>query len=500
MRYSTAHYKRDVDFKVAKLDGGLNYALPPHDIAPTELYEALNFFYDSETGRLATRPGLVAETNTAIDPADMQLFAVTAGGTRYIVAASSSKLYKLSSASLSLIGSLASSSVPTFTAFNNKLYIASGGTLQKWDGTTLTSNVTSHSCTIVVAKDGRLFTNDTSDDDMVWVSGPLLDSEWGFPGGAQFQAGFSDGDGIIAMIPFGHDLIIAKGSKQRSLFVLKGVYPNWQMEELARGTTTLSQHSYTKAQKDVLLLDVDGLNSLAGVMEYGDLKVDPLGGPVAGYLTAELDSTGYIVQWPSQAVALVFPNKTASLAYVLHYSLSADVPRFRWTRFLFEVGRLTSAVYDVTADKIYFGCYDGKIYSLSKLAGSTVYTDDGSAYNQRIATKIFDMPEHLLLFKGADFRYESLADGAGTLSLIYDDANTQVDLKTFTSTKLVVDDWLTPVIGDMDFPSLATPQASATVRTNKRLRVKNLQIGINMTSGGISISRMAIRAAAVGRG
>lgn len=499
------HRSREVELPLQSLIGGVDYSVPMQDLDPTKLFVATNLYYDINDGKLKTRPGLVRVTDTAI-PDLRDVYVETVQGTQYVLVTSTTKLYKLVGSSLVEIGALSNTSgtaVTTVAAFIDNLYIASGAKLQKWDGTTLYTDGGAWSpgapdCGIVIAKSARLFVNDVDTKDLIKASGVINDTTFAYPDGITFRAGWRDGDGVVAMHPLADDLVIFKGPNKRSIHVLKGIYPNWDMVEIVRGSGAIATKAINRVGADVLVLDRDGLNSVSGTIEYGDFRADPVGIEVAGPMTAQLDSTGFIVSWPDQAILLCFPNGVNSVAHVLHYHTVPPNPKWRWTRFDFGVPRMRGGAYDSVNKKLYLVSDDGYLYSMQQDPyGGTVYTDAGSAFTQSVRTKLFDVPRQQLLLKRFNAHLEPMAAGSGALYAYINDGNVEKQLKTFTIVPDTVD--INDVTVDEDEGLIGMTDPGVPVRSRQTLRANNLQLGIEITSGAAVINRLYAAAAIVGR-
>lgn len=500
-RISSQHRGRDVEVEFGSLDGGIDYSVPPHSLPDNVLYEATNLFYDIDSGRLMTRPGLVRVTTSALNAALVSVYPCTVQGVRRIIVASDEpKLYYLDGTSLTLIGSLNGSSSPQFEVFKEDLYIASGGSLQKWDGTTLSDVGAAPSCTLLAVKSARLFVNDTSDPDVIKASGVQDDTTFSYPGGATFQAGWGDGDSVVGMQVFGDDLVVFKGQKTKSVHILKGVYPDWALVEIGRGTSIVGANAVIKIGSFIFGLDTDGLNDLRTVEAYGDFKSDPLGGPVVGPLTRQVSPTAFMAGWPERSLLMVFPSQDLATAYALHYSTSDLVPKARWTRFRFEVGRISSAAYDTVGDILYLTSMNGHLYTMKMevLAEANTFTDDGTDIPQAFRTKIIDPRGSQILHKRSRFFFEALADGAGTFYCFTQDGTWPQLSADFTIDPRTIDDFGDTYIDDMLMP-VGMSDRSTVVRLNDRCRDNNLMLGATISSGALSISRLDIDAAVVGR-
>lgn len=501
MRISTQHKKRDVEVEFGALDGGIDYSVPAWKLPDNVLYEATNFFYDIDSGRLMTRPGLVKVSSSGIGDAIYAVYPCTVNDIRYIIVSTQTRLYYFSGGTFTLIGNLAASTrTPQFASYKEMLYIASGGALQKWDGTTLSNVTEAPNCSLVVAKSARLFVNDVDDPDTVQASDVQLDDVWGYPGGASFQAGWGDGDSITAMRPIGDDLLIFKGNKVRSTMILQGVYPDWNLLELSKGSSIVGPNAVAKLGSQVFGLDKDGLNNVQAVATYGDYKLDPVGGPVVGPLTRQLQSTAFMAGWPDRAIFMVFPSQDLSTAYALHYSTSSLIPNVRWTRFRFGVPSITCAAYNHHDDLMYLAAKNGHLYTMNMeiLAEMNTFQDDGSDYTQILRTKIVDPRGSKIIHKRSRFFFEALSSGTGTMYVFTQDGTWPQLSKDFTISPRLIDDFDEIEIDEMLMP-VGMPDRSTVVRLDDRCRDNNLMLGVVVSSGALSVSRMDIDAAIVGR-
>ena len=74
-----------------------------------------------------------------------------------------------------------------------------------------------------------------------------------------------------------------------------------------------------------------------------------------------------------------------------------------------------------------------------------------------------------------------------------------VELATFSSNPFVVDDWDDILVEDAEAPPIGTPEPSKIVRAHRIQRRRNFQMGVTVTAGAISVSRMSVHASLVGR-
>ncbi len=518
MQIQSRHGRREVDLELKSLQQGLEYSIPAHDLNPDQLYDATNFYYDISTGRLTTRPGLVRLTNNPAPEALNGVHITTVQGVKKILVSSSTKIYEYSGNALTAIDNVSSNTGkarPIMDSFLENVYIASGGILQKYDGVSITDVTDSPNCKIVKAKSGRLYVDDIDDGgDIVRTCGFMNDEKWAYPDGLYFQAGWRDGDTIQGILPLANDLIVAKGNRHKAIIGIQGFYPNQITGELGHGTGIMGPKAMAVVGRNMLLLDSDGLNSVKGVIEYGDLKIDPMGSPVASPLSRMVDETAFILRYPDLKMMLCFPNDYNSTAYVLHYVARRDIPPYRWTRFSFDVPLISGGDYDVETDTLYLVSKNGHVYTMKREVATTIYRDDDNHFIQRLRTKIFDPDGTQLLLKqaniaiepikGGDTEYNDVTgwvigkwlafthDGQRAINLLKGNAN-------FYLRPYYGIDWDTPASEAESGGSGGMPETAKIVRSEKRVRSGNIQLGLEITEGAVSISRLSTRASVVGR-
>jgi hypothetical protein len=514
-RRGTAHSKATLFPEFGYLNGGLDLSEPPWSLHDSQLVDATNFYYNVDTGKLTTRPGLVQFLPMANRLVSMDI--ATVAGEKYLIAARvvGSDLvisyYKYSDESTGDIGTLnnwVEGTKPVFenfieTAGQEALYFTWGGVngeyMKVWDGTTL-SDVTNSptGSKIVIGKSGRLFTDDGVDTDVVKASGILDETEWDYPFGLFAQVGWPDGDAIKAIGVLGNDLIVFKGDIHKKVVSLKGVYPEWKLMEVARGTSVINQFCIARVGRDLVLLDADGVNSLSGVVEYGDLKIDPVGKPIVGPLVSQLDNTAFVVPWPKKSAILMFP-KEGQVAYVLHYSRVSGNLTVRWTSFYFDK-EITCGIYDYDGDILYLGTRDGIICTLdTPVLGDTTFTDVGVAYEQSFRTKIVQEQQggSALILKRLVMDFTPLALGSGVVvaNTLQGTRENQVASFSITPDTIDLDDGVTI---DEDVGPIGLLEG-ATTRLTQRVRSRDIQIGATISSGAFELDSLHVEFGIVGR-
>lgn len=292
------------------LNGGLNYAVSPSNIADNELVLATNMIYDPSTDYLITRPGtscvaasqalsiqllteggdrIVTEGSDPIGGADEHpiltiYYYEKSNSVAYLVCAYNGKLYYLSGTSWEEIGDLTdTTTVPSFLTFNTKLLIADGGDhIRTWDTSTYTTLATSPKATALKMIKNRVVCNATDEPDSVYLSKPNDETDWNTSGTAVgLKAGYGDNLAVNGFAVYGDDLIISKkGDALKKLYrlnVADSTTSNWYIKELSTNNCAQNPQSIMEAWNNVFFVDSNGFKSLKGVQKYGDLQVDAIG-------------------------------------------------------------------------------------------------------------------------------------------------------------------------------------------------------------------------------
>lgn len=502
-------------------DGGLELSKPAWKLEDNQIVDGTNFYYDNDTGKMTTRPGLVSFRDLGGQVASMEVANVA--GSRYLMlaykleGADSMRIaaHKFDDSSLVEINTFSPWSGsyegrrPVFenfieTAGQEAAYWAMGDGVSRlyvWDGSGAGVEVADSpvGSDIVIGKSGRLFVDGgVGEEDLMKASGILDETQWDYPFGLFAQIGWPDGDTIKAVGVLGDDLVAFKGDVHKRIVKLQGVYPEWKLAEVARGTSVVNQFCIVRVGRDLVLLDSDGVNSLSGVVEYGDLKVDPVGSAVSGPLTSQLNSTAFVVPWPKQSIVLFFPY-AGPLCYVLHYRRGPQGLTTRWTSFLFNE-EITCGTYDYSTNLLYLGTKSGVICTMEREPiFDTTYTDLGASYPQSIRSKIVQDMEFggEVFLKRLVFDYTPLLLGSGVINANVDEGTRSREVATFNITPdtIDLDDNVTI---DEDVGPIGLVEGADT-RSTQRVRARDIQIGITVESGAIEVDSVYAELAIVGR-
>ena len=366
------------------LNGGLNYAQTPTNLADNELRRANNFIYDPATDFLMTRPGTVCQTAATCDGTNpiLAIYYYEHSTTEaYLVAACNGHLYYLSGANLDAwteIGDLTDvTTVPTFLTFNTKLLIADGGSsIRTWDGNTYGTLANSPKATALTMIKNRVVGNHIDEPDSVYLSAPNDETTWNTSTTAVgLKAGYGDNLSVIDFDVYGDDLIVfKKGTALKRTYrvnVASAAPSEWYVKLLSENNCSQNSRSSVGAWNNVFFVDDNGFKSLKGVQQYGDLEVDSIGRKINNLFTSQ--ATCYFVSYIPKYNAIWFGMGDRVFTYTERPSSdsttggSSTIPAF--TDLLFKQGRITSACQ--ADDEVYLAGADGFLYKLSE----TVATD-----------------------------------------------------------------------------------------------------------------------------
>lgn len=381
------------------LNGGLNHAQSPADIMDNELKRTQNWIYDPSTDYLVVRPGTLCQTAATVsDTAIRAIYyyeqSTTVG---YLVAAIGAKLYYLSGASLNAwteIGALTdATTVPSFVTYNAKLIIADGGTdLRTWDGTTYTTIGSSPQATALAVIKNRVVANMTTEPDSVYLS-TSNDCEsggaWNTAGSAiGLRAGYGDNMAVVGFEVLGDDLIVFKvgdkGKRTMRVNVADATASSWYVQNLSENSAAIGAQHSVSAYNNVFFADTNGFKSLAGVMEYGDIQVDPRGRRINSVFSDNtvFDGVWYLPVYNAIWIAV----GDVLYCYTERYNAGTNsyIPSF--TDVYFSQGRIRSIA--TVGSTTYLAGNNGYLYTLNEdTSTDETAPDTYSTYSATARTK-----------------------------------------------------------------------------------------------------------------
>lgn len=341
MNLSSKHQQNIVTY--GDFTGGLNTTTVPDMIADNQMAECVNMEFNSTTGALQTCCGTAlvfqAPENITIDrlfyDVINNVFLFTDKNTKIVYKSCLVDVNGTSIYDREKVGVLTGDRTPTAVMWDNGLIIASGGRLQYWNGTTLStvvntfenemdvykweligatlpSNKTAsdfsfktkytkdqsyvrykgnyylckethesisgepYKCHGVFVKNGRIY---------VWCDYRLFCSCIGDMHGwydvsgddstsKWIDIGYKEGENeqaYIAGICVLSSDIIIIKNDGK-IYRLSGDYPNWSLKEIARNITCLNSRCFTAVQDGVFIVGREGMFLLQTTIDYGDVR------------------------------------------------------------------------------------------------------------------------------------------------------------------------------------------------------------------------------------
>ncbi len=486
MNLSSKHQQNIVTY--GDFTGGLNTTTVPDMIADNQMAECVNMEFNSTTGALQTCCGTAlvfqAPENITIDrlfyDVINNVFLFTDKNTKIVYKSCLVDVNGTSIYDREKVGVLTGDRTPTAVMWDNGLIIASGGRLQYWNGTTLStvvntfenemdvykweligatlpSNKTAsdfsfktkytkdqsyvrykgnyylckethesisgepYKCHGVFVKNGRIY---------VWCDYRLFCSCIGDMHGwydvsgddstsKWIDIGYKEGENeqaYIAGICVLSSDIIIIKNDGK-IYRLSGDYPNWSLKEIARNITCLNSRCFTAVQDGVFIVSREGMFLLQTTIDYGDVK--PVN--VASGILSLMSTLSFETSWVKFLPAL---NQIWIAGYdnrFICYDLSFKA---------FFQRQFNSTVNDICAYKSYFMlAKPNKVVEL--FAG--VYQDDKYSADESNMEWQVVAKSHLsfydFLLKRIRVSYVPLTDDFDKAYLITADDKINVDLK-----------------------------------------------------------------------
>lgn len=370
---------------------GLNKQASSVDLEPGWCLDALNCVRD-RTGRLASRKGWTAVTNTPIggtpDVEGLWEYKKIDGTTQFISAASTT----LYSGSTVLTPLTVSAGVATITGanwqavnFNNYLWLfQSACTPLRWDGTNLvtvaslggTGTVPQGNC--VLSAYGRLWVADTSTEKTVlYYSDLLIGQNWtgGSAGSLDLKSVWTKGqDQIVSLAAFNGFLIIF-GKKSIVVYQNPSNPATMSLVENIQGLGCISRDSVADIGTDLLFLSDTGVRSLARTIQTTTMPMQDISKNIRDDLVysianeTNLGKVRAVYHEPEKFYLLNFPGQNISYCFDISLLTSdQSAPVTTWN------GMNPKAL----CSSIDRSLYIGKAGVVGKYTGST---DNGSTYD-----------------------------------------------------------------------------------------------------------------------
>ena len=268
MRLGTKHPNQQTVVR-SDFSGGLNTAAAIEGIAENQLAEVINMEIDHSTGRLKT----VGGTADVLLHDDIYAVIYDSINKRFLVVLEDKTVHLATMQDGTIgesLGTLTGDLFPVYTAWEDGVLIASGGKLQYYNGSTLTTISTSPDAQSVYIRAGRVV---ITDGDVVRYSGVGDETDWSEESGDDsssvwVEAGYKDGGHFLGMASLSSDIIIIKDN--RHVYRLSGEYPDWSIGEISRNVECIGRRSYCAVANAVFLLGKNEVSIIQATDQYRD--------------------------------------------------------------------------------------------------------------------------------------------------------------------------------------------------------------------------------------
>lgn len=248
--------------------GGLNTTDAVEMIAENELAIAENV--EVFKGQLKT----VAGTDTVIHDEEKTFAYIIYDNINKVLLVTDNEqnVYRLNNGELVSIGILTGNATLEYASWEKGVIIASGGKLQYYNGTNLTTLTNSHDgCYGVFIKSGRVW---TYYDDELHCSKVGDEEDWEHDSNDEssaqwLQIGYKDGGKIVGVTSLSRDIIIFKDNHRA--YHLAGDYPDWAVLEIGRQIDCKGYNNCVPLADSVLLLGSNAVQVIATTDAYGDM-------------------------------------------------------------------------------------------------------------------------------------------------------------------------------------------------------------------------------------
>ena len=353
--------------------GGLNLRTAPENIADNELAACVNMTYSTSPGKLRTRAGI----GEALEEFSTRVKGMYWFSGQLLVATNDRKLWKVATRdqeTTAEIGTLTGDWRPMWCEFGGKLYIASHGTLQEYDGTTLTTITGAPNADVIYARAGRVYCSYHGSDTIhgCAVGDP---TQWTVPVSptdadpVEVQIGYKVAGAITAIVPALTDVIVFK---EHGIFRLIGEYPDWSIKEVSRDEAVANHHCVCSVAGFVYYLDdYKGLRILQGTQGYEEIAPAEALPNVNPWIREQMnhDFSG-IWHLPARNMLVIIPNdETGNECLPCYYEFGLDsMPALIW-----EFHAPVQAIVEPDRDHLYIAVGNG-VYDFS---GVSAYDPSG---------------------------------------------------------------------------------------------------------------------------
>lgn len=414
-------HQQEQPLELLDFTGGLNVGVPASMIEDNECQVLTNFYLDPMSGKPRTRYPLVRHSSSAPSAGAGAVDSLYYWNSTWFMSVNQTLYYLDSNKDPVSLGLLNSNSPPVYCPYNNKLIVASGGTLQYTDTTpsALADVSNAPTATFCFEKHGRVISGgDTTNIDRISASNFHDETAWtgSVKPSREYKAGSAESTGpedidddyadvgwkdkltVVGMTEFAEGLYLVfktSDSEYRSYFLteLDESYPRAKL--VSSSHAAITHRAIVGVLDRLLFMEKHNVASIVGTDRQGKIIVDSNPGLKLGSSFAATTSA-FAVVYPRDYQVWFIPDPTEPFAYIYHYTRRA------WSKFDFtkySSGSATgsykihSAFYLPGDGYLYLGCDDGYIYKYDH--SDIRYQDyDGTTrtdYKQSLRTKVYDI-------------------------------------------------------------------------------------------------------------
>jgi hypothetical protein len=458
--------------------GGLCLIANPESIPDNYVCQMDNWEYGTLLNQPQVCPGVVAQFDVGSD-ADTIFYDAVHG---IWLISSGTSLYKSNLVTKTLVGTLTGTYKPIYALYDTVILIASGGQIQKWDGSALSTVAGSPVSHWAAHNNGRVESIDITaykksysaiGDYTGWTNVPTDVSS------AQFvNVGYKDASNIACTIKLATDSIVIKTSGSVYRITNENDFANVGCYPAAQRTGAYNHYSGLSLMNKAFFIGQEGFNSFSTTDAYGSVMVDDPspGYMINGWYGQNVDDSARIWHIPSRKqIWCKTTNQNEVLIY--HYGINA------WTKRQFKYP--IRDVFPIN-NNVYIA-YGTKIAKLDDM----VDTDDGTHYLAILASKRYLPKRKKYLMKYINFVSYGFLPGNYVLSV-----GNKVLPVSFASTGDIAD--TDTDIADTDVDPV-TPSDYTTKKKRTRKRTIAIQLIVTVFAGRMAIRDMSIDVVEIGR-
>lgn len=285
MKLSTKHANQQtVEYK--DFSGGLNTTDAPETIAMNELTQSINV--EIYKGQLKTVAG--TQEYFRDESKDFDVLLYDRINDTFLLTDTARKVYAVKRSDtpeLVELGTLTGTSDVAGAAWDKGMVIASGGKLQYYDGSTLTTlDKSPDTCLGVFIRNGRVWTyfgdelhTSAIGDATNWTTdtNDASSAQW-------LQIGYKDGGSITGVCSLSSDVLIFKSNHYA--YHLSGAFPDWQVAEIGRSIDCKAYNDCVALANASLCLGRTQVQAISTTDAYGDMQAQEISAKVVGNITA----------------------------------------------------------------------------------------------------------------------------------------------------------------------------------------------------------------------